>query len=93
MKHVACYHRLNDKLAHAQLNFELYMYLWNNWLIINAEYQDLKENNENRSQTTKANSSQSEFSEKSFKIYIDTYLNSRTHHDCKRQDREAFSDW
>ena len=93
MKHVVCHHRLDDKLAHARSNFKLYTYLWNNRLIINAEYRDLKENNENRSQTTRANSSQSEFSEESSKIYIDTYSNSRTRRDCKRQDREASNDW
>ncbi len=93
MKHVVCHHRLDDKLAHARSNFELYTYLWNNRLIINAEYRDLKGNNENRSQTTRANSSQSEFSEESSKIYIDTYSNSRTRRDCKRQDREASNDW
>lgn len=92
MKHVNCHHRLNDKLAYAQLNFELYTYLWNNWLIINAEYWNLKKNNENQLQTTRTNSSQSEFLEESFKIYINTYLNSCLRHDCKWQDQEAFND-
>ncbi len=92
MKHVAYHHRLNDKLAHARPDFELYTYLWNNRLIINAEYRNLKGNNENRSQAARAYSPHSEFSEKPPKVYIDTYSNSGRRRDRGRQDREASSD-
>jgi len=91
MEHVACHHRLGDKLAHARPDFELYTYLWNNRLITNAEYRDLKGNNEDRSQAARAYPPHPEFSEKPPKVYTDTYSNSGRRRDRGRQGRGASS--
>ena len=54
MNHVALHHRLGHRLAHARPDFELYTYLWNKRLISDADYRDLKGNNEDRSRAVAA---------------------------------------
>lgn len=54
MHHVALHHQLGHKLAHAQPDFELFTYLWNNRLISDTDYKDLKGNSRDRSRTVAA---------------------------------------
>lgn len=49
MWHIAFHHQLGHRLATARPDFELFRYLWNHRLIDDAEYRDLKGNNEDRS--------------------------------------------
>lgn len=48
MQHTASHHQLTHRLAHARPNFQLFDYLWNNKLISNAVYKDLKGNGQDR---------------------------------------------
>lgn len=48
MHHVAMHHHLGHKLAHAQPDFQLFQYLWQNRLITSADYRELKGNSRNR---------------------------------------------
>lgn len=50
MRHVCLHHRLGHRLAHARPDFGLFKYLFDNRLISDAEYRDLKGNIYNRSQ-------------------------------------------
>lgn len=83
MDHVAYHHRVGEKLTHAQPDFELYTYLWNNRLITDAEYRDLRGNNEDRARAARA------YPEEQPKAYTDTYSPRR--HDRERRGRGASS--
>ena len=50
MRHVCLHHCLGHRLAHARPDFEIFKYLFDNRLISDAEYRDLKGNSQNRSQ-------------------------------------------
>ena len=50
MHHVCLHHCLGHRLAHARPDFALFKYLFDNRLISDAEYRDLKGNSHNRSQ-------------------------------------------
>ena len=77
MEHVAYHHQLGCRLAHARPDFQLYTYLWNNRLISNAEYRDLKGNNDDRSQAALAYPSPPESPAEQPKAYTDTHSSSR----------------
>ena len=48
MHHVCLHHCLGHHLGHARPDFALFKYLFDNRLISDAEYRDLKGNSENR---------------------------------------------
>lgn len=50
MRHVRLHHALGHRLAHAQPDFALFKYLFDNRLITDGDYHDLKGNVRNRSQ-------------------------------------------
>lgn len=77
MEHVAYHHQLGCRLAAARPDFELYAYLWNKRLITDAEYRDLKGNNEDRARATLAYPSPPASPEEQSKAYTDTYSPSR----------------
>lgn len=54
MEHVFLHHRLGHSLSHARPDFQLYTYLWNNHVISDAEYRDIKGNSEDRSRRVSA---------------------------------------
>ena len=54
MRHVCLHHCLGHHLGHARPDFALFKYLFNNRLISDAEYRDLKGNSENRTQRAAA---------------------------------------
>lgn len=54
MRHVCLHHCLGHRLGHARPDFALFKYLFDNRLISNAEYRDLKGNSENRAQRAAA---------------------------------------
>lgn len=49
MDHVFLHHRLGHSLSCARPDFQLYTYLWNNRVISDADYRDIKGNSEDRS--------------------------------------------
>lgn len=77
MEHVAYHHLLGCRLAHGRPDFELYNYLWNNRLISDADYRDLKGNNDERSQAAQAYPSPPESPEEQPRAYTNTYSSSR----------------
>ena len=55
MEHIAyVHHQHGHRLAHARPDFQLYKYLWDQRLISDADYRDLKGNNEVRSRAAQA---------------------------------------
>ena len=50
MVHVMNHHLLGHRVAHARPDFELYKYLWDNHIIEDAVYWEIKGNSEDRSQ-------------------------------------------
>ena len=57
MRHVAQHHQFGHTLKHARPDFKLFDYFWENHLIDETEYREIKENTRDRSRTTRANSS------------------------------------
>ncbi|KAL8797132.1 MAG: hypothetical protein Q9195_000599 [Heterodermia aff. obscurata] len=54
MRHVSLHHCLGHRLGHARPDFALFKYLFDNRLISDADYRDLKGNTRNRSQRAAA---------------------------------------
>ena len=90
MTHVAYHHQLNERLAHARPDFELYTYLWNKHLISDADYRDLRGNHAGRSKAAQATQASQAYPSPPVSpeesVYTDTYSHSRARRGRGRQN-------
>ena len=81
MRHVCLHHCLGHRLAHARPDFALFKYLFDNRLISDAEYRDLKGNSGNRAQRaaypTPPTSPDSPIGQPPVPVYTETYRGHR----------------
>lgn len=83
MDHVSLHHRHGHALACARPDFQLYTYLWNNRVINDAEYRDIKGNSEDRSRHVAAYPRPPESpNERSTAVVHTAFSSSR--HECRR---------
>ena len=52
MEHIARHHQIGHSLSHAQPDFELIDFLWNNYLIDEVMYRELKQNTQDQKRST-----------------------------------------